>query len=65
MKVSYADILKALKAKVDPQRAGLEVLSIRRTSKLSPACDATRLLQLGKVRIGWVACRIRKHAEVA
>ena len=27
--------------------------------------DATRLLQLGKIRIGWVACRIREHAEVA
>ena len=22
--------------------------------------DATRLLQLGKVKIGWVACRIRE-----
>ena len=27
--------------------------------------DAARLLQLGKLRIGWVACRIREHAEVA
>ena len=27
--------------------------------------DATRLLQLGEIRIGWVACRIREHAEVA
>ena len=28
---SYADILKEMKAKVDPRKAGLEVLSIRRT----------------------------------
>ena len=28
---SYADILREMKAKVDPRRAGLEVLSIRRT----------------------------------
>ena len=27
--------------------------------------DAARLLQLGKLRIGWNACRIREHAEVA
>ena len=27
--------------------------------------DATRLLQLGKIRIGWVVCRIREHAEFA
>ena len=27
--------------------------------------DAARLLQLGKLRIGWVACRIRGHVEVA
>ena len=27
--------------------------------------DAVRLLQLGELRIGWVACRIREHAEVA
>ena len=27
--------------------------------------DAARLLQLDEVRIGWVACRIREHAEVA
>ena len=27
--------------------------------------DATRLLQVGKIWIGWVACRIREHAEVA
>ena len=27
--------------------------------------DAARLLQLVKVKIGWVACRIREHAEVA
>ena len=27
--------------------------------------DAARLLQLGKLRIGWVACQIREHAEVA
>ena len=27
--------------------------------------DAARLLQLGKLRIGWVACRIREHVEVA
>ena len=26
---------------------------------------AARLLQLGKVRIGWVACRIRENAETA
>ena len=26
--------------------------------------DASRLLQLGKVRFGWVNCRIREHAEV-
>ena len=26
---------------------------------------AARLLQLAKVRIGWVACRIREHAQVA
>ena len=26
--------------------------------------DAARLLQLGKVRIGWVECRIREHVEV-
>ena len=30
---SYADILKEMKAKVDPRKAGLEVLSIRRTRK--------------------------------
>ena len=30
---SYADILREMKAKVDPRRAGLEVLSIRRTKK--------------------------------
>ena len=30
---SYADILKEVKAKVDPRKAGLEVLSIRRTRK--------------------------------
>ena len=30
---SYADVLKELKAKVDPRKAGLEVLSIRRTRK--------------------------------
>ena len=30
---SYADILKEMKAKVDPHKAGLEVLSIRRTRK--------------------------------
>ena len=27
--------------------------------------DAARLLQIGKLRIGWIACRIREHAEVA
>ena len=27
--------------------------------------DAARLLQPGKLKIGWVACRIREHAEVA
>ena len=27
--------------------------------------DAARLLRLGKIRIGWVACCIREHAEVA
>ena len=27
--------------------------------------EATRLLQLGKIKIGWVACRIREHADVA
>ena len=26
--------------------------------------DATRLLQIGKIRIGWVACCIREYAEV-
>ena len=26
--------------------------------------DVSRLLQLGKVRVGWVNCRIREHAEV-
>ena len=146
---SYADILKEMKAKVDPRKAGREVLSIRRTRKeevllvlkkggdvsafrkeldlavgeraqisalvlkrsleirdldetvekrqvvsalclalgrpaLDGSCrlftrfggvktavirlaeaDTTRLLQLGKIRIGWVACRIREHAEVA
>ena len=30
---SYADILKAMKAKVNPQNAGAEVLSIRRTRR--------------------------------
>ena len=30
---SYADILREMMAKVDPRRAGLEVLSIRRTRK--------------------------------
>ena len=30
---SYADILKEMKAKVDPRKAGIEVLSIRRTRK--------------------------------
>ena len=30
---SYADILKEMKAKVNPRKAGLEVLSIRRTRK--------------------------------
>ena len=30
---SYAAILKAMKAKVDPQNAGAEVLSIRRTRR--------------------------------
>ena len=30
---SYADILKVMKVKVDPQKAGLKVLSIRRTRK--------------------------------
>ena len=30
---SYADILKEMKAKVDPRKVGLEVLSIRRTRK--------------------------------
>ena len=30
---SYADILKEMKAKVDPRKAVLEVLSIRRTRK--------------------------------
>ena len=30
---SYADILKAMKAKVDPQSSGAEVLSIRRTRR--------------------------------
>ena len=30
---SYADILKEIKVKVDPRKAGLEVLSIRRTRK--------------------------------
>ena len=27
--------------------------------------DAARLLQIGKLRIGWVACRVREHVEVA
>ena len=89
---SYAYILKKMKAIVDIRRAGLKVLSIRRTRKeevllvlkkggggVSAFCfgemntvviqlaeaDATRLLQLGRVKIGWVACRIREHAEVA
>ena len=145
---SYADILKKMKAKVDFRKAGLEVLSIRRTRKeevllvlkkggdisafrkeldlavgeraqisalvstrsleirdldetvekeevvdalclalgrpaLDGSCrlftrfggvktavirlaeaDAACLLQLGKLRIGWVACRIREHVEV-
>ena len=30
---SYADILKEMKGKVDPRKAGVEVLSIRRTRK--------------------------------
>ena len=30
---SYADILREMKAKVDTRKAGLEVLSIRRTRK--------------------------------
>ena len=146
---SYADILREMKAKVDPRKAGLEVLPIRGTWKeevllvlkkggdvsafhkeldravreraeisalvsarsleirgldetvdkeevLSAPClalgrpaldgscrlfarfggvkttvirlaeaDATRLLDLGKIRIGCVTCRIREHAEVA
>ena len=146
---SYADILRQIKAKVEPQGAGLEVLSIWMARKeevllvlkkggdvsafreehrrvvgeraeilalvstrsleirdldeavekeqvvsvlclalcrpvLDGSCrlftrfggvkttvirlaeaDATHLLQLGKVKIGWVACRIREHAEVA
>ena len=146
---SYDDIFKGMKAKVDPRKAGLEVLSIRRTRKeevllvlknggdvlafhkelnqvvgergeimalvstrsleirdlaetvekekavfalclalgkpaLDGSCrlftrfsgvkttviwlaeaDNARLLQLGKNRIGWVACRIRKRAGVA
>ena len=112
---SYANILREMKAKVDPWRAGLAVLSIRRTRKeevllvlkrggdvsafreeldradgdwadrhLVGSCrlftrfggvktavtrlaeaDATRLLQLGKVKIGWVACHIGEYAEVA
>ena len=27
--------------------------------------DTAHLLQLGKLRIGWVMCRIREHVEVA
>ena len=27
--------------------------------------DATHLLQLAKIKIWWVECRIREHAEVA
>ena len=30
---SYADILKEMKARVNPQDSGLEVLSVRRTRK--------------------------------
>ena len=26
--------------------------------------DAQRLLQLGKLRVGWMNCHIREHAEV-
>ena len=35
-----------------------------RSLRLAEA-DAVRLLQLSKLRIGWVECRIREHAEVA
>ena len=145
----YADILKAMKAKVNPQNAGAEVLSIRRTRReeillvlrkggdistfekaldqvvgekaeinslvlkrtlevrdldetvtrekvvaalcialgkpdLGDQCrlykrfggvqtavvrlteaDARSLLGLGRLRVGWVNCRIREHVEVA
>ena len=37
-----------------------------KTAVIRPAeADAARLLQLGKLRIGWVACRVREHVEVA
>ena len=146
---SYAEILKAMKAKVNPQNSGAEVLSIRRTRReeillvlkkggdvsafekaldqavgekanvkslfskrtlevrdldetvtreevvaalcialgkpdLGDQCrlykrfggvqtavvplteaDARSLLGLGKLRVGWVNCRIRQHFEVA
>ena len=146
---SYADILKTMKAKVNPQNAGAEVLSIRRTRRevillvlkkgrdistfekaldqavgkkakvkslvskrslevrdldetvareevvavlciapgkpdLGDKCrlykrfggvqtavvrlteaDARRLLGLGRLRVGWVNCRIREYVEVA
>ena len=36
-----------------------------KTAVIRPTeADATRLLQLGKVKIGWVARRIREHVEV-
>ena len=128
---SYAEILKAMKAKVNPQNAETEVLSIRRIrreeilpvlkkggyvstfskrflevrdldetvtreevvavlcialgkSDVGDQCrlykrfggvqtavvrltevDARSLLGLGRLRIGWVNCGIREHAEVA
>ena len=91
---SYAGILKEMKASVNPEDSGLEVLSIRRERKEEVLLvlkkggdisefqkalnrvvrvrakiealgftDVSHLLQLGKVRVRWVNCRIREHAE--
>ena len=39
---SYAEILKVMKEKVNPQNAGAEVLSIRRTHGVSPSKKSLR-----------------------
>ena len=44
---------------------GVKTAVIRLAGSYLAEADATRPPQLGKVKIGWVACRIREHAEVA